>query len=95
MATKRTKAAKLGKYKVKNCFEFDNGDIRFNLELSDYGITLYGLRVVSYKKGDFISFPSRKVTNGIDTDYYNHFYIALSDDQVDEIIEAVHAELDD
>lgn len=89
------KSAKLGEYTVLNPYEFENGDIRFNLRLDEMGVTFYGLRVVAYKKGDFISFPQRKVKTDDGDTYYNHFYINFSDEQQEEIIEAVRDALED
>ena len=60
----------------------------FNLhvqtELGD--LTIYGCRVISGSKGDFISFPSRK---GEDDKYYNYCFIKFSEDDMNLIIDTV------
>ena len=60
----------------------------FNLHVhSGVGdITIYGCRVISGAKGDFISFPSRK---GDGNKYYNIAYINLTEDVKQSIIDAV------
>jgi beta-fructofuranosidase len=47
---------------------------------------LYGCRIVEYKGGDFVSFPSRK---GSDDKYYNHVWVKLSDDDTAAIVKQV------
>lgn len=49
-------------------------------------MTVYGCRVISGSKGDFISFPSRK---GEDDKYYNYCFIKFSDDDTESIIDTV------
>ncbi|MBO5957277.1 MAG: hypothetical protein J6Q39_06960 [Bacteroidales bacterium] len=59
----------------------------FNLHVkSEIGdIVIYGCRVVSGSKGDFIAFPSKKVEDR----YLNICWIQLSDDITAAIIDAV------
>ena len=72
----------------------DNGiTFALNLELEENRIcTIYGCRIIEGKNGNFISFPSRKGTDG---KYYSHAYIALTGEETEEIIEAVMDELED
>lgn len=60
----------------------------FNLHIkSSIGdVTIYGCKVVSVPKGDFISFPSQK---GTGDKYFNHVFVNLSDDISSAIIDAV------
>lgn len=63
---------------------FDNGGVVFDAVIN--GITIYNLRVVEGKNGDFISFPARK---GSDGSYYNHVWIKLTDEDTKELISQV------
>ena len=83
--------ATLGNFEVIRAVEWDNGDVSFDLSLTDYGIKLYGLRIAQSKEGkDFIAFPSRK---GKDGKYYSHYYFFVTDEQQAAIIKAVDAKL--
>lgn len=53
-------------------------------------VSIYGCRIVSGKNGDFISFPSRK---GSDGKYYNHAYIDLTDREITVVFELVRRAL--
>lgn len=80
---------------INFCKQWKDGDITFGLELEvaeGRTITIYGCRIVDSKKGNFISFPSRK---GSDGNYYSHAYIQLTQEEQDEIIEAVMDALDE
>ena len=48
-------------------------------------VTIYGIRVIEGKKGEFLSMPARK---GSDGNYYSHAYIA-DEDVYNAILEAV------
>lgn len=52
------------------------------------GVSIYGCRLVDGKKGVFVSFPSRKGTDG---KYYSYAYIDLAEDEVKEIAEQIDA----
>ena len=79
--------------KVRRAHEFKSGDIGFDADVN--GITLYGLTYMNENperniKSDFISFPSRK---GSDGKYYNMYFFKISDEllkdiaaQIEEII---------
>lgn len=71
-------------YSVWRAKEFKDGGIVFDLNVDD--ITIYGCRVIQGKKGDFVAFPQRK---GGDGKYYSHVYIALTEDETQEILEKV------
>lgn len=72
--------------KVTRAHEFDNGNVAFDMEIN--GVTIYGATMIEGKKGDFVSFPSRK---GSDGKYYSHCYAKLTDEDVKNI----NAQLDD
>ena len=96
MATKKTNNRKPLEFTVSHVHEFEeSGNVAFELHVGR--VTIYNMTLIRYAKGDFISFPSRKVPGkkrGEDK-YYNYAYISLSDDEQAAIIEAVEAELDD
>jgi len=56
------------------------------------GVTIYGLKVVEGKNGDFVSFPS---TLGQDGKYYNTVFMALSYEDSKKILTAVQTKLDE
>lgn len=75
---------------INRAHEFDNGNLSFDMTYA--GIQLYRLTVVKSKKGnEFISFPSYE-SNG---KWYSYFYMALSQDDQDKIIDMVYNSLDD
>lgn len=67
---------------VKRAKEFDWG-ISFDMIVND--VTIYGCKLLSKKDSDdvFISFPSRKGTEG---KYYNYAYVKLSDKETEDIV---------
>lgn len=69
--------------------ETKKGFVFFNLRLN--GITIYGCKVIESDKGDFISFPSYKGTDG---SYYSHVYARLDDMTQNEIIAEIEKQLD-
>lgn len=71
-------------YSVRRAKEFKDGGIAFDLNVDD--ITIYGCRVIQGKKGDFVAFPQRK---GKDDKYYSHVYLALTEEETQEILEKV------
>lgn len=68
--------------------ETKKGFVFFNLKLN--GITIYGCKVIESDKGDFISFPSYKGTDG---NYYSHVYARLDDMTTNEIIAEIEKQL--
>lgn len=71
-------------YSVRRAKEFDDGGIVFDLNVDD--ITIYGCRIIQGKKDDFVAFPQRKGTDG---NYYSHVYLALTEEETEEILEKV------
>lgn len=78
--------------KAVRCFSKNNGpdDVVFDMELN--GVTIYGCRVVEGKNGDFISFPSRK---GSDGKYYSIAYAPLDSDTQNTILKEVERRLNE
>ena len=68
--------------------ETKKGFVFFNLKLN--GITIYGCKIIESDKGDFISFPSYK---GSDGNYYSHVYARLDDMTTNEIIAEIEQQL--
>ena len=71
-------------YRVRRAKEFKDGGIVFDLYVDD--VTIYGCRIIQGKKGDFVAFPQRK---GGDGKYYSNVYLALTDEESQEIMEKV------
>lgn len=69
--------------KVTRVKRGDNWEI-FDMDLN--GVQIYGCRIVDGKNGTFISFPSRRGTDG---KYYSHAYAVLDDAAVQSICEQV------
>lgn len=74
---------------VTRAHRFKDGGESFDVRLN--GITIYGCRLVDGKNGTFVSFPSRKGTDG---KYYAHAFAFLSDETVKAICEQVSELLD-
>lgn len=70
--------------------EGTRGVVFFDMILN--GVSVYGMKVVSGKNGDFISWPSEKAENG---NYYNHAWAPLTDDQQKGILMKVQDKLDE
>lgn len=75
-------------WEVLNARKTKNGFVFFILKLN--GITIYGCKVIESEKGNFISFPSYKGTDG---NYYSHVYARLDDETVSDILDRVDDEL--
>lgn len=71
-------------YSVRRAKEFKDGGIVFDLNVDD--ITIYGCRVIQGKKGDFVAFPQRQ---GKDGKYYSNVYLALTEEETQDILEKV------
>ena len=75
---------------VNRAHEFDNGNISFDVTYG--GIKFYRLTVIKTKDGDeFISFPSYE-SNG---KWYSYYYIALSKEDQEKLIDLVYDSLDE
>lgn len=66
--------------KVKRATEFKSGDVAFDLTVN--GVTIYGCVLREGRNGAFISFPSRK---GSDGKYYNITYFPITENTQNEI----------
>ena len=53
-------------------------------------LTIYSCKVISGRKGDFISFPSRK---GSDDNFYSHVFVKISDEIVNNILDTIAANI--
>ena len=70
--------------------EGKKGLVFFDMRLN--GIYIYGMSVVSGRTGDFISWPSRK---GSDGNYYKYAYAPLREETLKSILGAVQDKLDE
>lgn len=75
-------------FAISNVNNYSDTLTFFNLHLRTNAgdITVYGCKVITGEKGDFISFPSRK---GEDDKYYNYVYIDLSEEIRNSIIDEI------
>lgn len=81
---KKKEYAKIDSFGVSRVKIWDNG-ITFDLEVNQ--VKIYGCTVRQSKDGGyFISFPSRKGSNGT---YYSQAYVALSPECTEQILEEV------
>ena len=81
--TKETKTkASNHEIEVIRAHQFDNGGIVFDMKIGG-DITIYGNRLVNGKNGTFVSFPSRKGSDGA---YYSHVFVKLTEDDVASIV---------
>ena len=78
----------VSKFEIVNVRMFQNGGVVANMKIND--IMIYGVRVVESEKGDFLSFPQRK---GSDGKYYHIVYVSLSPDDQKAILAAIEAAL--
>lgn len=74
---------------ILRAIEFKNGGISFDMKAD--GVCYYNLSIVSGKESDFISEPSRK---GSDDKYYKYYWLNLSQEMTDLIIDMVNNKLD-
>ena len=86
--SKEVETLEVTDYEVLNARKTKNGFVFFNLKLN--GITIYGCKVIESEKGNFISFPSYKGTDG---NYYSHVYARLDDETVSDILDSVDDKL--
>lgn len=85
--TQSKETVEVREFEVKNVNQYKD-TVFFNVIIN--GVTIYGCRVVEGQNGDFIAFPSKK---GNDGKYYNHVYVALSDEDSEKILEEVEKQL--
>lgn len=70
--------------------EAKSGDLVFFTAVIN-GVVIYNCRVATGKNGDFISFPQYK---GSDGKWYNNVYVSLTEEDSNQILELVQAEID-
>lgn len=70
---------------VTRAHQFKDDSVIFDMVVND--VTIYGCRIVEGKKGDFVSFPSHK---GSDGKYYSYARVELSDDDIRDIENAIN-----
>ena len=89
MAERRTRNTETREkeFKIKRAHEFKNGNISFDFELD--GVSFYRATVVKGKNGDFVSWPQYE-SNG---KYYSYYYMKLTDEEQEALIDAVYAAL--
>lgn len=85
--TQSKEVVEVREFEVKNVNQYKD-TVFFNLVIN--GVTIYGCRCVEGKNGDFIAFPSKR---GSDGKYYNHVYVALSDEDAKKILAEVEKQL--
>lgn len=87
---KKQETFELQSWDVIRAYEFEGGNISFDLKVN--GVFIYGMTLVwmEDKKEYFISFPSRK---GRDGKYYKHAWFQISEvlqnaiiDRIEEIL---------
>ena len=78
-------------YEVKRAKAFENGSVSFDLTIDGW-ITIYNMRVVEGKNGDFVSFPQRKATDG---KYYSYVWFNMNEADEKSILEKVQEVLDE
>lgn len=85
---KAVKCGKVESFEVLKATQYSWG-VGFNMILN--GVTIYNCTVAETKDGDFfISFPSRKGTDG---KWYSYVYFRLSEEDQNAILEAVYNKL--
>lgn len=62
----------------------------FDFEVND--VNIYGCRFIEGKNGNFIGFPSYK--SNTNNKYYNHVYVELSEDEINQIEDQINDLLD-
>lgn len=88
------KAMALRDFAVKraHCGTTQDGKTWILADLELNGLTVYGVRVVSGKNGDFLSFPQRK---GQDGKYYAIVYAPLCKEDQDAILKKIEQVLNE
>lgn len=78
--------------KRAHCGTTQDGKTWILADLELNGLTVYGVRVVTGKNGDFLSFPQRK---GQDGKYYAIVYAPLCDEDQDAILKKIEQVLNE
>ena len=91
-ANTEKKTMALRDFSVKNahCGTTQDGKTWILADLEMNGITIYGVRVVEGKNGDFLSFPQRK---GQDGKYYSIVYAPLCEEDQNAVLAAIERKL--
>lgn len=91
---KEVKTMALRDFSVRSarCGMTQDGKSWILADLEMNGITIYGVRVVEGKNGDFLSFPQRK---GQDGKYYSIVYAPLCKEDQDAILAAIERKLNE
>lgn len=95
--TKRSAEAKEMKFfnivgmEVRGVRVINDNTVAFSLHGN--GISLFNLRLINGKNGEFISSPSNKVETDNGTEYYPQYNIYLSETDMDFLIEKVKERL--
>lgn len=84
------KTMEIREYDVLRTKVFDSGNVVADIMLN--GVSIYGVRVVEGKNGDFLSFPQRK---GSDGKYYSIVYAPLSQDDQIMLLNAIERKLNE
>lgn len=90
VARKKQESAQEYKIEVTRAKELESGDIALDLIVN--GVSIYGAfyvtREVKGKEESFISFPSRK---GSDGKYYKYVYFPMNDAQLSQLEKDIEA----
>lgn len=81
---------KISSFSVIRACILNSGSVVADLKIN--GITIYGCFVVETEKGDFISLPQRK---GSDGKYYSIVWAKLSKKDTEDIIAEIEKKLDE
>lgn len=85
---KKTESGKAVSFEILKATQYSWG-VGFNMVLN--GVTIYNCTVAETKEGKFfISFPSRKGTDG---KWYSYVYFRFSEEDQNKILDAVQAKL--
>lgn len=77
-------------FSVNHVRQWDTGGISADLTIN--GVQIYGVRVIEGRNGDFLSYPSRK---GSDGKYYNHVYCDLSAEDQGKVLAEIERKLNE
>lgn len=78
----------ISSYSVNRVNETKSGTVFADITIN--GVTIYGMRVVEGKNGDFLSFPQNKDKNG---KYWNVAYCRLSEKDQNDILAEIQRQL--
>lgn len=88
---KEARGVEINELVITRAKEGTRGVVFFDMILN--GVSVYGMKVVSGKNGDFISWPSKKAEN--EDKYYNYAWAPLTEDQQKGILMKVQDKLDE